>query len=115
MKNSARKLLIVFCTVILAGTALGAPLGGSVRPRGVDKEIWLVPGGDGLKRGIRRKAETTYCDGDARMPLREASHVHLVDDCVVPRRPRMTIVAPRERRIDHGRERRVCGIVAIVE
>src|SRR5438045_1453925 len=32
MENSARKLLIVFCTVILAGTALGAPLGGSVRP-----------------------------------------------------------------------------------
>ncbi len=32
MKNSARKLLIVFCTVIFAGTALGAPLGGSVRP-----------------------------------------------------------------------------------
>jgi hypothetical protein len=32
MKNSARKLLIVFCTTVLAGTALGAPLGGSVRP-----------------------------------------------------------------------------------
>jgi hypothetical protein len=32
MKNSARKLLILFCIVALAGTALGAPLGGSVRP-----------------------------------------------------------------------------------
>ena len=52
---------------ILDTASKRVPLGGSVRPRGVDKEIRLVPGGDGLKRGIRRKAETTYCDGDARM------------------------------------------------
>ncbi len=32
MKHSALKLWVVLCTVALASTALGAPLGGSVRP-----------------------------------------------------------------------------------
>ena len=32
MKNFAFKLLVVLCTVLLAGSALGAPLSGSVRP-----------------------------------------------------------------------------------
>ena len=44
--------------------------------------------------------------GDARVPLRKPAHVHLVDDRVVPRRARRPIVAPGERGIDDGGERR---------
>ena len=35
-----------------------------------------------------------------RLQLREAAHVHLVDDRLVPRRARPAVVAPGERRID---------------
>jgi hypothetical protein len=38
--------------------------------------------------------------GDVGMLLRETLDVHLVDDRLVPRRTRRTIVAPSERRID---------------
>src|SRR5438270_238713 len=49
------------------------------------------------------------------MADREAAHVHLVDDGVVPRRPGRTIVAPGKCGVDDGSERRVLGVVAIVE
>ena len=46
--------------------------------------------------------------------LGEALDVHLVDDRLVPRRPRRPVVAPRERRIDDHGERRKRGVVARV-
>ena len=53
--------------------------------------------------------------GDVGMQLREALDVQLVDERLVPRRAQRSIVAPRERRVDDGGERRVCGAVALVE
>ena len=52
---------------------------------------------------------------NGRMELREAAHVHLVDHRVVPRCARRPILSPGERRIDDGGERRVGGVVAVVE
>src|SRR5439155_2507906 len=53
--------------------------------------------------------------GNVRMQLRETSHVHLVDDCVVPGRAERPVVAPRERRVDHRGQRRERRVVAVVE
>ena len=49
---------------------------------------------------------------DLRVQLGEAAHVHLVDDCVVPRRARVAVVAPRERRIDDLALRHAARVVA---
>ena len=53
--------------------------------------------------------------GNRWMEFREASHVHLVDDGIVPGRSGRAVVAPGECRIDHGRQRRECGVVARIE
>ena len=70
-----------------------------------------------LDRRLRRQrfVGPAQMRGDRRMAHREAAHVHLVDDRVVPRRARRPIVAPRERGIDDGRERRERRVVAGVE
>ncbi len=47
-----------------------------------------------------------------RMQLGEAAHVHLVDDRVVPRRARIAVVAPRERRVDDLALRHAARVVA---
>ena len=65
--------------------------------------------------GRQRFIRAAQLLGNRRVQLRESAHVHLVDDRVVPRRPRRSIVAPRERRIDHRRERREGGVVARIE
>ena len=44
--------------------------------------------------------------GTSGMQLRESLDVHLVDERLVPRRARRTIVAPGERGVDDGRQRR---------
>ena len=53
--------------------------------------------------------------GNVGMQLRETSHVHLVDDGVVPGRAQRPVVAPGERRVDHSGQRRERSVVAIVE
>src|SRR4029079_1785453 len=49
-----------------------------------------------------------------RVQLGEAAHVRLVDDRVVPRRARIAIVAPRERRIDDLAFRHAARVVASI-
>mgnify|MGYP003693563813 CR=1 FL=1 len=70
-----------------------------------------------LDRGFRRQRFVGAAQrlGHVRMELGEALDVHLVDDRLVPRCPRRTVVAPGERRIDDGRERRRRAVVARVE
>ena len=50
-----------------------------------------------------------------RLQLREAAHVHLVDDRLVPRRARPAVVAPGERRIHDRGKRGERGAVARIE
>ena len=70
-----------------------------------------------LDRRLRRQrlVRAAQVFGNVRVRFRESADVQLVDDRVVPRRLGRTVVAPRERRIDNGGERRECGVVALVE
>src|SRR6185436_6616651 len=49
------------------------------------------------------------------MPHRESANMQLIDHGVVERRARSTIIAPRERGIDHTRLRHACRTVMLVE
>ena len=53
--------------------------------------------------------------GDAWHAVREAPHVHLIDDRVVPRRSERPVGPPGKRRVDDRAERSERGVVAIVE
>ncbi len=70
-----------------------------------------------LDRGLRGEPEVGAPQilGDAGVALGEPAHVQLVDDRLVPRALDGPVVAPRERRVDDRGQRRVRGVVAIVE
>ena len=57
----------------------------------------------------------THRFGQPGMPPGKALHVQFVDHRFVPGRAGPAIVAPRERRVDHGGEHRERGVVAAVE
>jgi hypothetical protein len=70
-----------------------------------------------LHRGLRRQTQIRAAQmlGNAGVARRVALDVQLVDQRFVPRDAQRPVRAPRERRIDDGRERRVRRAVALVE
>ena len=62
--------------------------------------------------GRQRFVGAAKCLRESLVQLGEALDVHLVDDGLVPRRARRLVVAPGERGIDDGRQRREGGVVA---
>ena len=67
------------------------------------------------RRGGESRVRAAILRRHIGMLHREAAHVHLVDDRVVPRRTRTAVIAPGERRIDHLALRHAQRVVAPVE